>query len=102
MTTSERIPIIGVGDDGLEGLTAASRKLIQDADLLIGSQQALAVASAATAEKLDIGGDLDAIIDRINIGGDQRIAVLMIGDPLFYGTARFLCERLGKERFEVK
>ncbi len=27
--------------------------------------------------------------------------LLASGDPLFYGTARFLCDRLGKDRFEV-
>jgi len=30
-----------------------------------------------------------------------RAVVLATGDPLFYGTARFLCDRLGKDRFEV-
>jgi precorrin-6Y C5,15-methyltransferase (decarboxylating) len=29
------------------------------------------------------------------------VVVLASGDPLFYGTARFLCDRLGKDRFEV-
>ncbi len=29
------------------------------------------------------------------------MVVVASGDPLFYGVARFLCDRLGKERFEV-
>ena len=29
----------------------------------------------------------------------KRIAVVAGGDPLFYGVARYLCDRLGKERF---
>ena len=29
------------------------------------------------------------------------IAVVASGDPLFYGTARYLCEQLGTEHFEV-
>ena len=33
--------------------------------------------------------------------GRKRIAVVAGGDPLFYGVARYLCDRLGKERFEV-
>src|SRR5207244_11423663 len=31
----------------------------------------------------------------------KRMVVLAGGDPLFYGVARFLCDRVGKERFEV-
>ena len=33
--------------------------------------------------------------------GRQRCVVLASGDPLFYGVARYLCDRLGKDRFEV-
>src|SRR5207248_4624414 len=29
------------------------------------------------------------------------MVVLASGDPLFYGVARYLCDRLGKEHFEV-
>jgi len=33
--------------------------------------------------------------------GKKRMVVMAGGDPLFYGVARYLCDRLGKERFEV-
>ena len=29
------------------------------------------------------------------------MVLLASGDPLFYGTSRFLCDKLGKDRFEV-
>jgi len=31
----------------------------------------------------------------------KRMVIVAGGDPLFYGVARYLCERLGKDRFEV-
>ncbi len=31
----------------------------------------------------------------------KRPALVTSGDPLFYGIARYLCDRLGKDRFEV-
>ena len=31
----------------------------------------------------------------------KRLAIVASGDPLFYGVARYLCDRLGKEHFEV-
>ena len=31
----------------------------------------------------------------------RRTVVLASGDPLFYGTARYVCAKLGKDRFEV-
>jgi precorrin-6Y C5,15-methyltransferase (decarboxylating) len=33
--------------------------------------------------------------------GRKKMVLVASGDPLFYGVARFLCDRLGKERFEV-
>src|SRR5687767_11672907 len=97
---SNKVQIIGIGDDGLEGLTAGARQRAEQAELLIGSRQSLA-AAASKGEKVEIGGDLDAIVRKIEAAGDKRVVVLTTGDPLFYGTARYLCDRLGKERFEV-
>src|SRR5208282_5748843 len=33
--------------------------------------------------------------------GRRRLAIVASGDPLFYGVARYLCDRLGKDHFEV-
>lgn len=97
---ASKIQIIGIGDDGLEGLTAAARQFVEGAELLIGTRQSLD-AAASQARKVEIGNDLDAVVRQIEAAGGQRVVVLTSGDPLFYGTARYLCDRLGKERFEV-
>jgi precorrin-6Y C5,15-methyltransferase (decarboxylating) len=97
----EKIQIIGIGDDGLEGLTATARQLVGQADLLLGTRQALAAVSGSQAERVEIGTSLDAIVKKIEQAKNKRTVVLATGDPLFYGTARYLCDRLGKERFEV-
>ena len=39
--------------------------------------------------------------DDRSAAGDKRVVLLVYGDPLFYGLARYLCERLGKDRFEI-
>jgi precorrin-6Y C5,15-methyltransferase (decarboxylating) len=98
---ASKINIVGIGDDGLDGLTSAARQLVEQAELLVGPKHALSTAAGKQAEKLEIGGDLDAVIKKIEAAGNKRIVVLTAGDPLFYGTARYLCDRLGKERFEV-
>ena len=50
---------------------------------------------------IEIGADLDAVVRQIEAAAGKQVVVLTTGDPLFYGTARYLCDRLGKERFEV-
>lgn len=101
MTTPQKVFIVGVGDDGLEGLTTAARELVMGAELLIGDADVLEAAASLSAERLPVGGDLDGIVRRIAESPSRRIVILAPGDPLFYGTARYLCDRLGKQRFEV-
>lgn len=99
---SEKVHIVGIGDDGLDGLTSTARQLIERAELLIGGERSLSqVPAKAGVERLEVGFDLDAIVDRIDAARSKRIVVLASGDPLFYGTARYLCDRLGKSRFDV-
>lgn len=98
---ADRIQIIGIGDDGLDGLTTAARQLVEKADLLIGSEPALSAAKDRPAEQLEVGSNLETVVSKIEENPNRRIVVLATGDPLFYGTARFLCDHLGKDRFEV-
>jgi precorrin-6Y C5,15-methyltransferase (decarboxylating) len=97
----QKIQIIGIGDDGPEGLTAAARQLVEQAEVLVGGKEALAAVAAPKAERLEVGGDLDGVVKRLEQVKNKRVVVLAAGDPLFYGTARYLCDRLGKDRFEV-
>src|SRR6266404_5101543 len=99
--SASKIEIVGIGDDGLEGLTTPARQLVERAELLVGTRQSLAAATGSTAEKIEIGSDLESIVRKIEAAGNKRIVVLAAGDPLFYGTARYLCDRLGKDRFNV-
>ena len=92
---------MGIGDDGLEGLTDAARQLIQRADLLIGAEQMLAAVPGHAGDRLAVAGDYGAVAQRIAANPGQHIVVLTSGDPLFYGVARYLCDKLGKDRFEV-
>src|SRR5262249_52205606 len=98
---ASKINIVGIGDDGLEGLTTTARQLVQQAELLVGPKHALSAAAASKAEKIEIGSDLDGVVKKIEAAGNKKVVVLTAGDPLFYGTARYLCDRLGKERFNV-
>jgi len=98
---TSKVEIIGIGDDGLEGLTAAARQVAQQAEILVGAKQSLA-AIGGKAERVEIGADLDAVVRKIESAGDKRVVILATGDPLFYGTARYLCDRLGKDRFVVR
>jgi precorrin-6Y C5,15-methyltransferase (decarboxylating) len=97
-----RIHIIGVGSDGLAGLTARARQLLTSADLVLGPDHTLGLVPELVCERARIGPDPHEAVRLLeNHLGRKRIVVLAGGDPLFYGVARYLCDRLGKDRFEV-
>jgi precorrin-6Y C5,15-methyltransferase (decarboxylating) len=99
--TTQKIHIIGIGDDGLDGVVSPARQLIEQAQLVIGAEATLAQLPHLSADKLVVGNNLDQVIDRLSRPGNERVVVLASGDPLFYGVARYLCDKLGKARFEV-
>lgn len=100
--TPPKIYIVGIGGDGMAGLTSRARELVTTAEMLIGSDGALRLLPEANAERLRIGSDLSEVSEKMRVNfGHKRMVVVASGDPLFYGVARYLCDRLGKDRFEV-
>lgn len=98
---SQPVYIIGIGDDGMSGLSVSAIERIRHADLLIGSDQTLRQVSDSTAELLVVGTDFTEMESAIAKNPQKKIVLLASGDPLFFGIARYLWDRLGKERFEV-
>lgn len=97
-----KIPIVGVGPDGLAGLSGRSREVLSNAEVVFGSEAALSLLPELTAERVRIGTDLPEIVEKLKAGlGRRKQAVAAVGDPLFYGTARYLCDKVGTEHFEV-
>lgn len=101
-TAMSRIHIIGIGSDGLAGLTARAREILLSADLVLGSDQSLEMLGEIKGERHAVGSDLSTTVRLLESNlGKKRMAVAASGDPLFYGVARYLCDRLGADHFEV-
>src|SRR6185312_9442144 len=97
-----KVPVIGIGPDGLAGLTARPRELLLAADTVFGSDATLRLLPELAAERVRIGSNLPDVVDKLRANlGKKRLAVVASGDPLFYGTARYLCEKAGAEHFDV-
>ncbi|MGN6137124.1 MAG: precorrin-6y C5,15-methyltransferase (decarboxylating) subunit CbiE [Aureliella sp.] len=96
-----KITIIGVGDDGLEGLTRQARDQVAAAKTLVGPGNLVNKIGRPEQELIVLSADLEQAARAIEAAQQEPIVMLASGDPLFYGTARFLCDRLGKDRFEV-
>jgi precorrin-6Y C5,15-methyltransferase (decarboxylating) len=96
-----KVQIVGIGDDGVEGMTAQARRLVEDAEVLVGPDSCGVVLPGPLRDRLQAAANLEQLVERIEAAAGRRTVVLASGDPLFYGTARYVCAKLGKDRFEV-
>ena len=101
--TETKIHIIGVGSDGLAGMTSRARELVQRADLLLGADSVLDLIPASSAQRFRLGPDLHEAVRTLEQNlGKKRMVVLAGGDPLFYGSSINLFSRLaGRYRVEI-
>jgi precorrin-6B C5,15-methyltransferase / cobalt-precorrin-6B C5,C15-methyltransferase len=95
------LSIIGMGEDGPAGLSAASRGLVERAEIIVGSARLLAMLGSSPAEKHEWPTPFDAMVERIKGWKDRRVVVLATGDPLNFGVAARLSRHFFEE-MEVK
>jgi len=97
-----KLVILGMGDDGMPGLTESARQLVMAADYLLAPPSILGLLAAAPGEKVALEPEMGAAAAQARAALAYRRPVLVTsGDPLFYGVARYLGERLGKDAIEV-
>ena len=89
---SKWLTIIGMGEDGWEGLSARARHAIGTAEAIVGSSRLLGFLPQTKAEVHEWPQPFSAVVDRIRPLAGRSTVVLATGDPLNYGVARKLME----------
>jgi precorrin-6Y C5,15-methyltransferase (decarboxylating) len=95
------LSVIGIGEDGTAGLSAAARALIDAASLLVGGERHLALVPQGKAERLAWRQPLTATIAEIEARRGQGVVVLASGDPLCYGVAATLARHFAAAEMTV-
>jgi len=84
------LAVIGIGEDGLQGLSAAARALIEAAELVVGGERHLTLIGETKGERLAWRQPLSDTIALIAARRGKPVAVLASGDPLHYGVGATL------------
>jgi precorrin-6B C5,15-methyltransferase / cobalt-precorrin-6B C5,C15-methyltransferase len=96
------VTLVGVGADGCAGLSARAVNAVASADVLAGGERQLAIFPQFRGERVVLGKDVAAAVERIATLADERaVCVLASGDPLFFGIGARVIERVGAEHVEV-
>ena len=83
--------IVGIGEDGLDGLSAQARAVLEQAEYIIGGDRHHQLSDNVSAKRISWPSPFDALIDEMKELQGKRLVVLVTGDPLWYSIgARIL------------
>ncbi|MGC2423148.1 MAG: precorrin-6y C5,15-methyltransferase (decarboxylating) subunit CbiE [Nitrospirota bacterium] len=92
------INVIGVGVEGIKGLSDESLGNIENAKLVIGSERHLKqLPDIPESRKHSLKADLFKVVDVIKKRKKQEIVVLASGDPNLYGITGYLLKNFAKD-----
>ena len=90
------LSIVGVGEDGIDGLSAAARAIIADAEFVFGGKRHLALVGAlvrGVARPWPSPLTVDAVLAQRG----RRVCVLASGDPFWHGVGALLARHVAAE-----
>lgn len=93
--TTPWLSVIGIGEDGLDGLAPAARTLIDNAECLLGGARHLAmVPEKPGQQRIAWESPLLPQADRIAEHRGKQTVVLASGDPMWFGIGATLAKRV--------
>ena len=93
MSKERWLGLVGIGEDGLEGLTPAARRLVAQAAFIVGGKRHLALAGPLNAETMIWPSPIENALDAIEAHRGRSVCVLASGDPFFFGVGAMLMRR---------
>ncbi len=95
------LTILGMGEDGFEGLSAPARDALASASHIVGSARLLQMLPPLDGNLHEWPQPFSAVADQIRSLRGQRTVILATGDPMNYGVARKLMEIISFDEITV-
>ncbi len=100
--TSRWLAIVGIGEDGVEGLTPTARTLVETAGLVVGGERHLQLAaSLIKGEARRWFSPIADTLPEITARRGQPVCVLASGDPFCFGIGSTLAAAIPAEEMLV-
>jgi precorrin-6Y C5,15-methyltransferase (decarboxylating) len=95
------LAVVGIGEDGLDGLSASARAVVQAGEVLVGGARHLALLPDHPAERLCWRRPLEATLEDLAARRGRRVVVLASGDPMWFGVGELLARHFGPRSMRV-
>jgi precorrin-6Y C5,15-methyltransferase (decarboxylating) len=92
------LSIVGIGEDGIDGLSAVARGLVSGADIVFGGARHLALAAPLIrGEARPWPTPFSRGVEEVVSARGRQVCVLASGDPFFYGVGSVLANHIPPE-----
>ena len=98
---SKWLTVIGMGEDGYEGLSALARLKLEQAEVIVGSNRLLGFLPRSKAECHEWPQPFSAVVAQMKPLRGRQTIILATGDPMNYGVARKLLEFIPFAEMEI-
>ncbi len=100
--TSRWLSIVGIGEDGVEGLSSVARRLVGAAEIVFGGRRHLALAAPLIrGASRPWPSPFDGAADEVLVHRGRSICVLASGDPFHYGIGAVLARKIDAGEMNV-
>ena len=99
--TAPWLTVIGIGEDGIDGLPPIHRSTIAAAELIVGGERHLAMLGPTKAETQSWASPLSRTVDEILKRRGRPVVVLATGDPMHFGIGVTLAKRVGQGEIAI-
>ena len=95
------LSIVGLGEDGLDGLSPLGRHLVDSAGVLVGGERHLGMLPDDGRERLTWTRPLMDLVDRIVARRQRGVCILATGDPMWFGIGVTFAKRVPAEEMTI-
>ena len=88
------LTLIGLGEDGLDGLSPAATRALEQASFIVGGARHLALLGATQAQCMAWPSPLEAGVEAVLARRGRPTCVLASGDPFHYGVGATLARHV--------
>ena len=93
--TAKWLSIVGIGEDGVDGLGAAAQRAVSEAEIVFGGTRHLELAAPIiSGEARKWPSPFDTAIEDVAALRGRRICVLASGDPFMHGVGATLARQI--------
>ena len=100
MSERAAVTVVGIGDDGWDGLTETARAALQQAPMIVGSTRQLGLLPDLGVRRQPLPSPLLSQLDDL-VASNPGLCLLASGDPMLHGLGATLARRLGAGRLRV-